>query len=386
MNNFEYYNPVRIIFGKDRFEEIDRLIPKDARVLVTYGGGSVKKYGTLDKVISELGNRTYIEFGGIEPNPKYETLMKAVEVIKENDINYLLAVGGGSVIDGTKFINLAANYEGEQHADLLKRDWEKTPIHQVFPLGTVLTLPATGSEMNAGAVISYKDGKFSVVHPLAFPTFSILNPTLTMTLPKKQVANGVVDTFVHVIEQYLTFPVDARFQDCTAEGILQTLVEIGRDTMDYPENYEHRANLMWCATMALNSLIGKGVPQDWSTHMIGHELTALFGIDHAQSLAVVLPSLMEVRREEKREKILQYGERIWGITGDDDEQKIDEAIAKTKDFFESLDVKTCLSAYDIPREGIDKVIHNLEKHHMTNLSERGDQTLEISRIILEKAY
>ncbi|MDP4176416.1 MAG: iron-containing alcohol dehydrogenase, partial [Bacteroidota bacterium] len=276
MFNFDFYNPTRIIFGKDRFDSIAKYVPDSATVLITYGGGSAKKYGLIDKVRSVLGSRKVFEFGGIEPNPRYETLMKAVEIVKKESIDFIVAVGGGSVIDGTKFITLASNYSGDA-TDLLKFGFMPIPsdvVSKAVPFGTVLTLPATGSEMNSGAVISYNHGKFPVMCELSFPKFSVLDPTVTFTLPKSQVANGVVDAFVHTTEQYLTFPVDARLQDRMAEGILQTLIEIGKTTVEQPENYDARANHVWSATLALNGIIGTGVPQDWATHMIGHELTA----------------------------------------------------------------------------------------------------------------
>jgi NADP-dependent alcohol dehydrogenase len=385
MQNFEFYNPTRIIFGKDQLAKLDRQIPKDATVLILYGGGSIKKNDTFEKVTDALGGRRIIEFGGIEPNPKYETLMRAVAVVKEKNIDFLLAVGGGSVMDGTKFINLAANYEGDNPLELLTNQEAINSIRTSLPIGIVLTLPATGSEMNKGAVVSYKMGKYGVFSDLSFPKFSILDPTLTYSLPATQVANGIVDTFIHTIEQYVTFPVEGRFQDRAAEGILQTLIEIGKKTLDDPEDYEARANLVWCATMGLNGLIGAGVPQDWSTHMIGHELTAIFGIDHGKSLAVLQPAIWQVRRKQKREKLIQYAERVWQITEGDDEQKIDLAIDKPRAFFEELGIKTHLSDYGVTAEQFDVILNNLEKHGMTKLSETGDLDLAVSLEILEKA-
>lgn len=385
MQNFDFYNPTHIVFGKDRLGELDNLVPKSANVLILYGGGSVKKFGTLEKVKVNLKSREVVEFGGIEPNPKYETLIKAVEIIKNENIDFLLAVGGGSVIDGTKFINLAVNYEGDNPADLLTNSSSQATVSKSLPIGTVLTLPATGSEMNSGGVITYNHGKHIVSSPLLFPKFSILDPTLTFTLPATQVANGIVDTFIHVVEQYVTYPVDARFQDRTAEGILQTLIEIGKQTIDNPEDYDARANLVWCATMALNGLIRVGVPQDWTTHMIGHELTTMFGIDHGKTLAILQPSIWQIRKEKKREKLLQYAERVWSITEGDDDSKINLAIDKTREFFESLGVSTRLSGYGVTADKIDDVIAALEKHGLTALSESRDLTLDISREILENA-
>lgn len=387
MFNFEFYNPTRILFGKDRLENLDKLVPPHVKILITFGGGSAKKSGLIEKIRNNLGNRTVIEFGGIEPNPRYETLMKAVKVVRNESIDFILAVGGGSVIDGTKFICLASNYEKDT-LDLLKLGYTKiTPdiVKKVVPFGVVLTLPATGSEMNSGAVISYEHGKYVVKSDMAFPVFSILDPTYTYTLPKIQVANGVVDAFVHTTEQYLTYPVDARIQDRLAEGLMQTLIEIGTTAVNESENYDIRANLMWSATMALNGIIGVGVPQDWATHMIGHELTALFGIDHGQTLAIILPALLHVRKQQKQNKLLQYAQRVWHIENGSDDEKIDLSIKKTREFFESLGIKTRLSQYGVTADKIPVIVEQLKSHGLTALSETKDLTLEISQKILEVA-
>jgi len=389
MLNFEFYNPTKIVFGQDQIQQLDSLVPQNAKVLITYGGGSVRRSGLLDKVKKELekSSRDIFEFGGIAANPQISTLMKAVAIVREEQVDFLLAVGGGSVMDGTKFIAVAAvadEYIGKER-ELMNFGFNPVPVDHAVPLGTVLTLPATGSEMNNGAVISDGEDKLPVFSLHTFPKFSILDPTLTFTLPPTQVANGVVDTFIHTVEQYITYPVDARFQDRTAEGILQTLVEIGKQTVDNPEDYDARANLVWCATMALNGLIGAGVPQDWNTHMLGHEITALYGVDHAKTLAVVQPAVWKVRKEQKREKLLQYGERVWGITEGTEEERIDAAIAKTEEFFNSLGIPTRLRSYDIDESGIDRIIASLEKHGMTALSEHGDVTPDVSRQILVTA-
>lgn len=388
MFNFDFYNPTRIIFGKDRLSDIDKYVPADAKVLITFGGGSAKKSGLIDKIKTVLGQRKIFEFGGIEPNPRYETLAKAVDVVRKEKIDFILAVGGGSVIDGTKFITLASHYKGDLR-DLLKFGFARIPlsvVSEVVPFGTVLTLPATGSEMNNGAVISYGHGKFPVMCELSYPKFSVLDPVITFTLPQIQVANGIIDAFVHTAEQYITFPVDAKVQDRMAEGILQTLIEIGTVTINNPEDYDARANHVWSATMALNGIIAVGVPQDWATHMIGHEITALLGIDHGQTLAIVYPALLEVRREQKRAKILQYAERVWNIKNGSEEERINSAISKTREFFESLGVKTRLSQYGATADKIPVIVEQLKEHGMTALSETQDITLEVSREILEKAF
>lgn len=381
MINFDFHNPTHIVFGKDRLDELDNLVPKNANVLVLYGGGSVKKYGTLEKVIKALSGRNIAEFGGIEPNPRFQTLMKAVEIVRKEKIDFLLAVGGGSVMDGTKFVSLASNYDGRAE-DLLTHGFSPVPVSWAHPVGTVVTLPATGSEMNGFGVISHEGGKFPVFSPLTYPKFSFLDPTLTFSLPPKQLANGIADTFVHTVEQYVTYPANAGFQDRTAEGILKTLIEIGKKTIDDPTDYDSRANLMWCATNALNGLIGAGVPQDWTTHMIGHELTALFGIDHGTSLAILQPSVWFIRKDKKKEKLLQYAERVWGITIGDDESRIIKAINATRDFFESLGIETRLEAYGIREDQIEDVVNALKAHGMIALSETGDLDPDVSRRIL----
>lgn len=389
MLNFNYHNPTNLVFGKDQLSQLDTLIPAEARVLVTYGGGSAKKSGVLDRVKQELSgsSRTLFEFGGIEANPRLETLMKAVKIVRSEKIDFLLAVGGGSVMDGTKFISLASLEEefiGREES-LLTFGFTPVPVKKVVTIGTVVTLPATGSEANGFAVISHGKDKLPVFSPLAYPAFSILDPVLTYTLPERQVANGVVDAFVHVVEQYVTQSAEARVQDRLAEGILHTLIEIGRKTIDNPTDYDARANLVWAATTALNGHVGAGVPQDWTTHMLGHELTGHFGIDHARTLAVVLPAVWRERSEQKKAKLLQYGERIWNITNGDEETRIRLAIEKTEDFFHQLGVPTRLSSYDLTEKDLGPVIDSLKAHGMTALSETGDVTPEISMQILRRA-
>ncbi len=384
MFNFEVYNPTQIVFGRDTISKLSTLVPEKARVLILLGGASAQKNGTLAEVRTALGSRDVYEFTGIEPNPTYETLMRAVEQVHHDKIDFLLAVGGGSVLDGTKFIAAAAGFKGDA--------WEIAVHHganitSALPFGTVLTLPATGSEMNNGGVITNKalHAKLAFSSPLTYPKFSILDPTKTLSLPMRQVANGVVDAFVHIMEQYSTYPVNAQVQDRFAEGLLLSLIETGPIILKDPENYEARANLMWIATMALNGLIGAGVPNDWATHMIGHELTAKYDIDHARTLAIVLPSLLQVQRTQKHAKLLQYAARVWHITEGDENTRIDQAIQKTRAFLESMGIKTRLADYDLDRSAIDGLIEQLDKHGMTKLGEHRDITLDVSRKILEGA-
>jgi NADP-dependent alcohol dehydrogenase len=382
MNNFDYANPTRILFGKGRIADLAKVVPADARVLLLFGGGSIRNNGVLDEVHAALSDRTFHEFSGIEPNPSYENLMQAVELVRKEKIDFLLAVGGGSVIDGTKFIAAAANFDGEPWAILEKGGRNVT---SALPFGAVLTLPATGSEMNNGGVVTRKSikAKMSFMSKHCFPLFSILDPAKTFTLPTRQIGNGVVDAFAHVMEQYMTYPANAPVQDRFAEGILQTLIEEGPKALANPEDYDVRANIMWCATLALNGLIGAGVPQDWATHMVGHELTALYDLDHAQTLAIVMPSMLRVRKEGKRAKLLQYAARVWHLTDGDEDTRIEAAIAKTQEFFEQMGVKTRLSDYELNADAVEAVLAQLSAHKMTTLGERRDVTLEMSRQVLE---
>ena len=383
MLNFEYKNPVKIIFGKDTIEKVANEVPKNAKILLTYGGGSIKLNGIYDQVKKALKGAEIVEFGGIEVNPHYETCMKAVEAVKTENIDYLLSVGGGSVLDATKFIAAAALYKNGDPWEILSRN---KPIEEALPIGAVLTLPATGSEMNGNSVITRvsTQEKMAFGSPKVMPQFSILDPECVFTLPDKQVANGIVDAFVHVMEQYLTYDVNSPIQDRFAESILLTLIEEGPKVLANRKDYEAASNFMWSATMALNGLIGVGVPQDWATHVIGHELTAFHGIDHARTLAIVLPGILNIKRQNKKNKILQVGERIWGIKTGTDEEKIDAIIAKTVDFFESLGLPTTLPAYQLGGETINKIVNRFEKRGY-KLGEKADiDAKEIELILMDR--
>ena len=342
MTNFEFYNPVKILFGNGEIAKIANQIPSGNKVLMLYGGGSIKKNGVYDQVKNALVNFEVLEFGGIQANPEYETLIKALKLIKEEKVDFLLAVGGGSVIDGTKFLSSAALYTGNDPWNILL---EGKPTIKGLPFGTVLTLPATGSEMNSGAVITKAETKQKRVMSGSglFPKFSVLDPSVVASIPVRQLQNGVIDAFVHVMEQYLTFPANGLLQDRFAEGILQTLIEIGPKIVKNPANYELASSFMWSCTLALNGLIQKGVPTDWATHMIGHELTALHGIDHARTLAIIGPSLYRHQFENKKEKLAQYGQRVWGVIGDDMDAVANEALERTVAFYHEMGMLTQLS-------------------------------------------
>lgn len=382
MKNFTLFNPTKIIFGKGTIGALKNEVPAGQKIMLVYGGGSIKKNGTHDEIMKALEGREVHEFSGVEPNPTFATLMKCVEQVREKKIDFLIAAGGGSVIDGTKFIAAAAPFTDDPWKILQTFG---ACVKSALPFASVLTLPATGSEMNSGSVITRTDikAKLPFKSDLVYPVFSILDPMKTYTLPPRQIANGVIDAFVHIAEQYLTQPAQAAVQDRFAEGLLHTLIEEGPRALKDPENYDVRANIMFAATMALNGLIGCGVPQDWSTHMIGHELTALYGLDHAVTLAIILPGNLTLRKQLKHEKLLQFATRVWDIKSGNDEHKISEGIKKTAEFFESLGVKTKLSDYNLGQEAIEKVVAQLKSHQMIKLGENGDVSLEISRQILE---
>ena len=386
MLNFDYKNPTKVIFGKNQIEKIATEIPADTKVLMLYGGGSIKKNGIYDQVSKAMSNHTVLEFGGIEANPKYHTLLKALEIIKKENITFLLAVGGGSVIDGTKFLSSAALYEGDNPWDILKKAI-RTEVG--MPFGTVLTLPATGSEMNSGAVVSNEETKekLGMGGPGLFPQFSVLDPEVIQSIPTRQIANGIMDSFTHVLEQYITYPAGAFLQDRIAEGILQTLVEIAPRITKDTSDYEAASNLMWCCTMALNGLIQKGVPTDWATHGIGHELTAAFEIDHARTLAIIGPNLYRYKLDNKKEKLAQYGERVWGITSGTLEEKATAAIDKTVEFMHSVGIDTKLSDYTKDYEGFaQKIKSRFEERGWLAMGERKDITPSDVEKIIEMSY
>ncbi len=362
MNNFIYQNPVKIVFGKGQIAKLPELIDANKTILMTYGGGSIKRNGVYEQVKKALSGRKLLEFGGIEPNPRYETLMKAAEVCKKENVSFLLSVGGGSVLDGTKFIALAAKYRAGDPWDILAK---QAPANESIPLGCVLTLPATGSEMNSGFVISREatKEKLAAFNPNVYPTFSILDPETTFTLSKEQTANGIVDAYVHVMEQYMTYPVYAPLQDRQSEAILLTLIEEAPKVMKNSQDYDVRASIMWAATHALNGLIACGVPQDWATHMIGHELTAFYGLDHGKTLAIVLPGVLRHQLKNKEKKLLQYGQRVWKINPTKPDAAL-KAIEKTEKFFRSVGMKTKLSENGIGNERFNEIADRFKKRGM----------------------
>lgn len=385
MLNFELYNPTNLIFGKGQIKKLSTLVPKEAKILLAYGGGSIFKNGIYNQVIKTLEGFNIVEFGGIEPNPRFETLMKAVDVIKAEKIDFILAVGGGSVIDGVKFISAAVHFEGNPIDILQKKILIK---ENAVPFGTVLTLPATGSEMNSGSVVTINatQEKLAFGGSALFPKFSICDPAVIASLPKRQIQNGVVDAYTHVMEQYLTYPHEGFLQDRIAEGILQTLIEVGPGVVENPTDYTLASNFMWSCTMALNGLIQKGVPTDWATHMIGHELTALYEIDHARTLAIIGPSLYSVMFETKKGKLAQYGRRIFNLSGSDDEVA-KEAINQTVAFFHKMGMDTKLSQYtnDYDKTA-DFIVKRFDERGWKGLGENQLVTLDKVKAIVEMSY
>jgi len=386
MNNFELYNPTKIIFGKGEIQKIKNEIPKDAKVLMLFGGGSIKKNGIYEQVKDALGEYDWMEFGGIPPNPEYEVLLKALEVIKKENITYLLAVGGGSVIDGTKFLSSASLYKGDEPWDILAK---KIKTDKGMPFGTVLTLPATGSEMNSGAVVTRKETqeKYGMGGPGLFPQFSILDPSVVSSIPERQIANGLADSFTHVLEQYMTYPVDAKLQDRFAESILSSILETAPLIMEDTSDYKSAANFMWNCTMALNGLIQKGVPNDWAIHAIGHELTAFYGIDHARTLAILTKSHYTYNLKSKQAKLAQCAERVFGITEGDEQEKAEQCIEAIEEFFLSLGIGTSLSSYTKEYEGTaQKIAERFTEREWLGIGEHSKITPSDVEKIVEMSY
>lgn len=383
MLDFRFYNPTQIFFGRDALRNAAPMVPSEAKVMILYGSSSARKYGYLDELKSVLPGRPIVEFDGIAPNPEYDHLMEGLRLVEQEGIDFLVALGGGSIIDAAKFIAAARYFEGDPWEMVVTSSGR---IRRALPVGAVVTLPASGSEANNRAVISRKSVgiKRAFMNDCLFPRFAVLDPTKTITLPPRYVGNGVVDTFVHVLEQYLTYPVGGDVPDRLAEGLLLSLLDNGPRALDEPDNYTVRANLMWCATVALNGLIGAGVPQDWAAHRAGYELTIVYGLDHAQTLAILVPAMMDVRREMKREKLLQYGERVFGIREGTVTQRIDAAIDATRKFFERMGVPTRLSVYGVTAPDIELHVQHLEEQGVLPLGERQDITRDVMRTILER--
>ncbi len=373
MENFTFHNPTRLHFGQGQIKQLSQEFPAEARILLLAGGGSIKANGVYDQVKTALGNRTVQEFWGVEANPDFDTLMRAVELVRREKLDWILPVGGGSVLDGAKFVAAAVDYPRDPWQILVTNGSDVT---SALPIGAVLTLPATGSEANGASVISRRalKEKLHFISTHVYPRFSVIDPATTFSLPPRQIANGLGDTFCHIMEQYLTYPAEAAVQDRFAEGLLRTLIEVAPQTMANPTDYAARANFVWAATCALNGLIGAGVPQDWATHTIGHELTALHGIDHARTLAIVLPNLLQLERANRRAKLLQYAARVWDLRDGPEEARIDAAIAQTRAFYETIGLKTRLQDYHVPASTATDVARRLTARGLNSFGDRNQLT------------
>ena len=384
MDNFTFHNPTRLHFGKGQIAQLSQEFPADARILLLAGGGSIKQNGVHTQVKQALANRVVHEFWGVEANPDYDTLMKAVALVRREKLDWILPVGGGSVLDGAKFVAAAINYPRDPWQILVTNG---TDVTGALPIGAVLTLPATGSEANGASVISRRaiKEKLHFISSHVYPRFSVIDPATTFSLPPRQIANGIGDTFCHVMEQYLTYPADAAVQDRFAEGILRTLIEIAPKTIAHPTDYAARANLVWASTCALNGIIGVGVPQDWATHTIGHELTALHGIDHACTLGIVMPNILQLERDARRAKLLQYAERVWDLREGSEESRIDAAIARTRGFYESIGIKTRLQDYNVPASTAAEVARRLAARGLNTFGDRNNLTPAKAEQILRAA-
>lgn len=364
MRNFEFQNPVKVLFGKEQIEKLKFLIPPNKNILMTYGVNSIKAHGVYERVIENLPCvKNLFEFGGINANPEYSVLLQAIALCKQKEIDFVLAIGGGSVIDGTKFICAGVNYPLTDKWQILKGQSMK--ISKPIRFGTILTIPASGSEVNEYAVISRKDTgeKLAFCNEKLFPEFSILEPELTYSLSNNQLINGIVDPFIHVAEQYLTTSINTPLQDGYSETIMRTLINLAPTIISGENNYNARANWMWCASNALNNYIGLGVDQDWSTHAIGHELTALYGLDHAQTLAIIAPQLWRYKKENKYKKLAQFAKNVWNVEARNPDLAIDLAICKTEMFFNNIGMKTKFSDYKVQVDALT-VARNVIKNSM----------------------
>ena len=390
---FSYHNPTKVHFGQGSIAKMLDDLPQGSKVLLLYGGGSIKKNGVYEQVVGVLQEAEaqkgihWGEFSGIEVNPRYETLIKAVQKAEQEGYDFLLPVGGGSVIDGGKFIAAALPYrDGDKSIDPWDIWDQRRPIQTAMPLGCVLTLPATGTETNGNTVVTRGKSKFGYGSPLLRPRFAVLDPETTLSLSPRQISNGVVDGYAHVLEQYLTYPVNAQIQDRFAEAILGTLVEEGPKALAQPKDLSVRGNIMWAATQALSGLIGLGVPQDWLTHAIGHELTALYGIDHGRSLSIIFPAVMKFCREDKKEKLLQYGERVFGIASGSEVERVDAAIQATIDFFRRINSPVCLRDEGLNETHINDIMSNtIIPRNYSQMGEQRNIGVEEIRQILKLA-
>ncbi|MBR8537582.1 iron-containing alcohol dehydrogenase [Carboxylicivirga sediminis] len=356
MRNFTYEASTKILFGKNRIVEIgNEILPYGNSVLLAYGGGSVKKSGLYDKIVEVLNNSgiRLVELAGIQPNPRVESVREGIRLCREHDVKFILGVGGGSVIDCIKAIAMGVAYEGDVWDFYIR----KAKMESVLPIGAVLTLAATGSEMNGGTVISNDatKEKRATGHDSLRPKFSVLDPTITFTVNNWQTAAGVVDVMSHIFEQYFTQDKGTFVQDAMAEGILKTCIHYGPILLKDPENYEARANIMWASSLALNGLTATGkLSGDWATHMIEHEVSAIYDLTHGAGLAILFPVWMDYILDEKTApKLAQYSRNVWGVKEDDDVEAARQGITKTREFFNAMNMPASLEDVKITNENIE---------------------------------
>ncbi|WP_226682344.1 iron-containing alcohol dehydrogenase [Sutcliffiella horikoshii] len=362
MDNFTFYNPTKLIFGKGQLETLPQEIGAYGKnVLLVYGGGSIKRSGLYDDVINTLNKAgaKVTELAGVEPNPRLSTVRKGVELCKENQIDFLLAVGGGSVIDCTKAIAAGAKYDGDVWDIVLK----KQIATEALPFGTVLTLAATGSEMNAGSVITNweTNEKYGWGSPVTFPKFSILDPVNTFTVPKDHTVYGIVDMMSHVLEQYFHQTTNTPLQDRMCEAVLTTVMETAPKLLDNLESYEHRETILYNGTIALNGMLQMGYRGDWATHGIEHAVSAIYDIPHAGGLAILFPNWMEHVMDANLGRFKQLAVRVFGVqdSGSTDQEIALEGIRRLREFWSSLGAPTRLADYDIDDKNINKMAEHV---------------------------
>lgn len=360
MNKFEFYNPTKIIFGENSINKLNELIrPFGKNIMLTYGGGSIKKNGIYNSVIDilESENKNIFELSGITPNPKLDKVYEGIKLCKENNIDFILAVGGGSVIDCSKAIAVGSKIDKDVWDAFYKN---KEACEDAIPLGTILTISATGSEMNKGSVITNWETheKLSYKTDYMFPKFSILDPTYTYSLPREQIVYGSVDILAHVFEQYFSYPDESNVSDDLAEGIMKTVIENLEIALENPTDYNARSNLMWASTMALNDVIRMGKEQDWNSHSIGHILSGLYDIPHGATLAVIFPNWMKHVYKNAPNKFRRYAINIWNINPADksDEEIALEGINRTREYFSKIGAPVTLKEVNVPKEDIDKIV------------------------------
>ncbi len=358
MLNFNYSIPTKIFFGKSQISVLGEQIKKyGSKVLLAYGGGSIKNNGIYDKVIEIFKNNhiEFVELSGIDPNPRVTSVREGVKLCRENNIDFILAVGGGSTIDCSKVIAASYYYEGDPWDIVIK----KAKINKSLPIGSILTLAATGSEMDSGAVISNMDTneKLGVGHPSMAPKFSILDPEYTFTVPKNQTAAGTADIMSHIFEAYFSKTKDAYIQNRMAESILKTCIKYGKIAVEEPENYEARANLMWASSLAINGLLSYGKSEPWSVHPMEHELSAFYDITHGVGLAILTPNWMKyVLSDENVNDFYEYGVNVWNINSDENKYEVaKKAINKTREYFNELGIPATLKEVGINEEKLEQM-------------------------------